>query len=902
MTKRLYGGLDVTHNATAGGNRTVQSVDGALFDATGNMDLDGYTSQELREIIDVLPLSHYGTHNYLPAGVSGDFLGASENASYRRVKNTLEDDGTFVALRSGTNGSVYGLYYSYIPDLLNKTTISGSSVNSNRQYQPGYIPSTHKPVSAFSSDNGVVVGALIDNSTGALSTNFYTSIMNGTLDDTQHAGFLIPSNTVLPDGGDIVFCMLGTDGYIYYFGIITASNTYSISVVRVLFNQGAGTFTSERISGFNGTIFYPMTASANIRVAGAMTGTTLASEPYMLYPSSGIVNINPYMVSFDLFAIQDSSTGNIRIRMNGDAYCATTSDNARPQHGFSFIMNPTTKAVSIDSGYATAGNAPLRITLTGQTPVPAGNVITTDLLYNHLGLRNFGAAYNYTNLNTVICVTTPNLQRPPQIQVCTYNINVTPYQMLNFKAITSNLPAQKSGLMYESYGSIIGSFITGVELLTNTSTRQYSAQPNGSNQNSYAIHGSTPTFPFNSISFGSINGYEPTVDRSALSNAIANQIIISTVNGSTVTANGGVFIQGVRESTALSYNATMVGTGTFSVNSTAFANLKTSEFAKIAEPMSSTASKDCTLYIPQQTDIPAFALFSTVSPTLGYVYRFIEVNVSARSGVVNTVTFKRLVAEGTNAGANMQTSAQGTVTASSTGVTIYNGGTFYFVGGADPFVRNTIGDSLSYYFRGIVDKATVAFTRFDMDSSYTSYTSLVQPFALPNQGFGVARLADQNCKMVFWPRGTTIADYDAWVDTTTTPLNIVSQDVAQGFVVYFTEDTPVLLSGKSFNLPVSSIDLTTITPNPANKTFYVYVRMVQGVAQYDISESVIAETGTTAYNLFWIGTITTNSTQISAIDIKKRSRLDIFGESLEAAGSSFPVSYGMPSSSGTINW
>lgn len=901
MAKRIYGGYNVTHNATASGKRTVQSIDGtATFDANGNMDLDGYTIQELNEMVGVIPLSHYGTHNYLPAGVSGDFVGASENSQYRRVKHFIERDGTFVALRSGTNGSDIGLYYSYMSDILNKSNINGVSINSNLQYQPGYIPSAYIPVSCVSTDHNVVCGQLQVVSTGAVYTSLYTSIMNGTLDATQHTGFLIPSSTVLPDGGELIYCMLGTDGYIYYFGSLLSDTQFELSVVRVLFNATNGTFTATRLTGFNGSVFYPMTNYNNLRIAGRVRSTSLANEPYLLY-SAALFAASPYMVSIDVAAIQDPSTGNIRVRVNGDCYSATVTNNIRPQHGFSFVFNPTSKSVSIDAGYETAGNAPLRITVSNDAPVAAGNVITTDPFYIHNGEANIATTYNYSPINTVLAVYTPNLQLPPVIQICRYNTNITPYNMLNFKQYSNNIDSVPTGKMFESYGSVIGSFITGPELLTATSTKQVSTQPNGGIGNSYAVHGANPTFSFNSLTYGTMLGYQPTTQRAAMSLDNTKRVFISTVDGANVVANGGIFVQGIRESTSLSYNATATGTGTFVVNSTQFLNFKNSEFAKFTQALSTTNSKDCTLYVPQQTDMPAFALLSTVTTDFRYVYRFVEVDVNARSGMISTITFKRLVSSGV-AGSSLSPSSIGYISNSSVGITIYNGGSFYFVGGADPLIRPTVGNNIGYYFRGIVDKATSQFTRFFLDGSYTSYANGPQPFALPGQGFGLIRQTDLSCKQAYYSYGTTIADFDAWTSKVTTPLNVVSQDVAQGFIVYFTEETPVMLSGKSFTLPITTINLTSITSNPANKTFYVYVQMVQGVAQYTISQSVIAETGTSAYNLFWIGTITTNALQIDSINIVKRSRLDIFGESLEAAGSSFPVSYGTPANTGTINW
>lgn len=130
------------------------------------------------------------------------------------------------------------------------------------------------------------------------------------------------------------------------------------------------------------------------------------------------------------------------------------------------------------------------------------------------------------------------------------------------------------------------------------------------------------------------------------------------------------------------------------------------------------------------------------------------------------------------------------------------------------------------------------------------------------------------------------------------PGNITST----GYIVSFNTTVNVLLSGKVFSLNSQSIDLTSIKSNPANTTFYVYVILEQGLAKYLISDAVIAESGTTAYNVFWVGNVITNSTAISTINVISRNRLDVFSPSSTAAGSSFPVSTGLPSQTGTISW
>lgn len=901
MTKRIYGGYDVTHNATALGNRTVQSIDStALFDVNGNMNLDGYTTQELNEIISVLPLSHYGTHTYLPAGVNGDFVGASENSNYRRVMQILEDDGTLVILRPGTNGSSIGLYYSYIPDVLNATSLS-TSVNTTEQYMPGYLAANLTPISVTSTDENIIVGEMYNSTTSAIDTNYFTSLTNGTYDDTQHVGFLIPKSTVCPDGGQLLHAMQGLDGYIYYYGLVSVDNSFDISLVRVLFNRTNGTYTSTRISGFNGSIFYPHSNSQNLHICNKMTDLITTNQPYMVVPPSSYSS-NSFMVQFDVFARQDTS-GNIRVRINGDAWVSTTSYNTRPQHGFSFVFNPNTKAVNIDSGYVTPGQPPILVTDTGSSLIPSGNVISDgDILYNHLGSRNVASTYSYTTVNSVICISTENLQLPPLVQSVQYNQNVSQYNMLNYKQYTSSLVQKGVGKMYGSFGSVIATFLTGMELLPGNTTKQLSTQSSGNIGNSYALHKPTPNFQFGSVSLGTMMGYEPTTTRVAVANNNTNKMFISSIDGAgTVTTNGGVFILGVQTTTPLSYTSTLGTSGAISVDITALTNLKNSEFAKMsAFPMSPSASKDITLYVPQQSNIPAIAILSTAGTDLSYIYRVIEVNVNTRTGNITTLTYKRDIIQGSNP-SDILTAATGYVANSSTGMTIYDGGSFYFLGFSDPLQRGTIGNTIGFHYRAIVDKASGQVSNAVLTNTWTNYTMGAKPGALPGRGFGLFYQADLGCKIVFESYGTTIADYNAW-SSKATPINVVSQDVAQGFIVYFTEETPVLLSGKSFTLSPTSVDLTTITPNPANKTFHIYVRMEQGLAKYFITENVIAETGTSAYNLFWIGTVTTNALQIDSINVKKRSRLDVFGESLEAAGSSFPVSYGLPSSNGTMNW
>lgn len=891
MTKRIYGGWDITHNLNAQGKRTVQGINDEVFDANGNLDIDTYTRQEMLDIVGLLPLSHYGTHNYLPAGVSGSFDGAAENQNYRRAKIFLEDDGTVVILRAGTNGSTQGVYYAYLQNGLGVTDLN-IAVNTNKPYKPGYFDSNKNSIGLFPSDDNIIVGLWQDTT----STGLFLSLMNGTLNDAQHSGFFLNLSEVSPYG-TLQYAMQANDGSFYFFSSASPSNRFEICVVRVVYNSINGTYTANRIMGWNNTCFYNTVENGtdNIVLMQNMISDVASTKPYALCPVDSFAR-TLYAVDVDLFVAQDTVSGMFRIRVCGDAWFASSTHTSRPQHSFSYTVNMGSKQSSLDSGNnPTSTQAPLVV---DNNYSDSGPVLNTDPLYDHSGYRNIASTYNYLSSGYVFAISSPNLAQALLIQRTKFP-EQSVFDMINVRStVSSNYSA---GILRSRFGSAVGSWITGLELLPNNSTKQFS---NSSTivRPSYAVHKPTPDFTFKSLTYGSVVGYEPTSERSYITDSIDNYGFVTSVSGNNVTTNGGIFVTDQRYTQSFTYDKHCTGTGTISITPSVLDSFKTSEYAKVPASwnLSPGAAKALILYVPQQSDIPAFAMLSTVTST-GYNYvKMMEVNVNTRTGNISSVSFKRNLFEVASEGNFVTTSNYG-FSVGTVGVNIYDAGSFYFVGGSNPVFHSTVGNTNTPYFRGIVDKATGQFTDMQLSGYHPSYDTLNQPGSVPGLGFGIFNKLDQGNKLVFQKIGTTIAEYNSWT-ISGSPIVMVSQDVAQGFIVYFTEDTPVMLSGKSFTLPITNIDLRTVKANPANSTFYIYVKMNQGVAEYVITSEVISETGTTAYNVFWIGNVTTDSLQISGIEVYKRSRLDVFGASLEASGSSFPVSYGLPTNNGTINW
>ncbi|AMM43712.1 hypothetical protein FDG95_gp147 [Pectobacterium phage vB_PcaM_CBB] len=902
MAKQVKGTLDVARYATSQGRNLARSVSDLNFDTNGNLVIDAYTTEEFNKIISVLPISHYGSFNYLPAGVYGSYEGASDVPGYRYRKIFVEDSGTLTILRSGTNGAKRGLYYSFLDNILTTTNLN-TAINTNKEYKPGYFGSSYTAKMAYASDARICAGIALNASGDAYT---FISWMNNTLNDTQHVGSIVPASTIQPNGGTMRFVMTGNTE-IYFFNEVSNGNELVIELRSVPISQvraSATTLTVTEYANWTTNGFYgEAIANRNIVLNKMKFSSNAADKPYMLTPST-TTSTEPYMTGVDLYAAQNAS-GTIRLRVVGDAWCTTVSRNTRPKHSYSFLLNPSTKVATLEAG----NTAPLTITDPGSGTAlnVAGNTYTADPILTYNGNRvNQIMGYYYFDNGTIIAIATENLgSAPTKIERAQYPNATSIFDTLQVRNHTST--NWITGSMNTAFGSPVGSEVMSFEWLPNNRYKVGSTITGNVFRQSVNQYKPNPTYTFGSVSMGTIKGFEPTTNRYATAWNVNYNIFINYINGTNVTTNGGIFIENIRQSTAVSYNEDMIGTGSMSINNTLLTNLKNQQLANATYPVDTSNTSVLTLFVPQQTDCPAFALISGVTTSLTNYLKIVEVNVNTRTGAITTLTFKRLVYEGAGDYGGIASPATYGITYASVGISIYDAGTFYVIGGADPYIYKTQGDTNSVTWRAKVTKSTGQIDHFEVMGRYQTHTpsDTQLPYAVPGVGFGYIdferNAADDRVRIIFQPTGTTLAQYNAWA-AVGSPILLASQDVAQGFIIYFTENTSVLLSGKSFTMPIQNINLANVKANPANSTFHIYVTMEEGLAKYLATEQVIAETGTTAYNTFWIGTVTTNANQIETINIFKRSRLDVFGASLEAAGSSFPVSYGLPSASGIINW
>jgi hypothetical protein len=233
---------------------------------------------------------------------------------------------------------------------------------------------------------------------------------------------------------------------------------------------------------------------------------------------------------------------------------------------------------------------------------------------------------------------------------------------------------------------------------------------------------------------------------------------------------------------------------------------------------------------------------------------------------------------------------------------IYEGSDGYFVGWGQKTYMVIPGTGAGHMLRFALPKSTNRPQWNTLSVSIVGISYNANFFmGYPGVGFGYCPQnptnSDNYTKITFIPTCTTMAQYAAWSAIGAQRV-LVSQDVAQGWNVYFTDNQPLIMNGKFFTMPITSINLTSIKANPASTTFYVYIVITAGVPAYVIQTTDQAESAT----VMFVGTIITGATSITATNMAKVTRIANYRATPTRGGSSIAVSVGTPDSTAALAW
>ncbi|UTS53818.1 hypothetical protein UES1_451 [Escherichia phage UE-S1] len=905
-SKRIIGSAEILGNLAIGGKYAMRTFNGTSPDAnTGIVNYPIYNRSEVQRILDMLPISRIGEMDYLPLNVNGSYEGATSNSDIYRVQPTIiEDDGTGVVLRAGTNGSEKGFYYSFIRDLRNVSSLTQDMViSTTSKYKPSIL-SAGESVTRFIGSNGY---ELLVSYTSNL--NYIFTLTNGTFNETSHIHAKLVGtqfNTDKPLYAHIV----GANIFIWCKDTTVtnggmAYTLYTVSKSDVI----NGTMTSfAKVTGFSGQTVRntSYSSSNNIRVFDSYFSTNSDSDS--LFVINSPVNSVEYIDYNDYNIQANASSDNSRIRVTlyiTPRFSTPLIVSPVFATGISFVYTISSKSMSLDG----SARAPVTVSYTNNKFVVSNQF--------EISMSNFtGSKNSLSSLGDCgsICQTTDGLvftSKSRWVSDETYGLQLykvqgTPYD--SWVASSRKASDLINVNVKPTYGSAVGENLLGVRFIdTRKILLACSSTSNGVtygyDSTVYSQIGENPTHTYNSVTTGkSIEGFAPESERKYLGNSYDYSAMISLIaEDGTVRSYGSSFIEGItKDATGLLDPVTMTFSGKYTISDATLMELKQSIITSSKISGTST-SRICFYYVPDTTFSRSMAVVCTYSPTNNQGYAiFAEVDVVLSGSEITSASVYSTRYEVEDNVSGIQSNA---ILKRCTGMTVAKYTGFNYLG-IDTIHQFTVpGDVHQKMMIAKVKNGDISSNRYFTTYHVNANNSFAfQHGAIPNVGFGYYNfnISDLQTKAVFSVFGTTEAQMDGLIAGTGAVLNnyvIVSQDVAQGFNVYFTRDVPVFLGGMFDRLPVQSIDLKTIKTNPANSTFYIYIQMDRntGKAAYVISTTLLDETLTNVY----IGNIITGSTSITSIDTEKVTRFLTYRPSTTKRGSAIPASTGVPSGPGS---
>lgn len=134
-------------------------------------------------------------------------------------------------------------------------------------------------------------------------------------------------------------------------------------------------------------------------------------------------------------------------------------------------------------------------------------------------------------------------------------------------------------------------------------------------------------------------------------------------------------------------------------------------------------------------------------------------------------------------------------------------------------------------------------------------------------------------------------------DNGVTNYCIANTYLKEGWNLYI-EESDLIFNGNVYTVPQHTLDIRDTESSPGNKTFYLYVRLVAGVADYYVSLTKLPDT---LYHM-WIGKVITNTTQIVTIERSNVLSLNGIRISTFRQGSAIMGSSGNINGEGTADW
>lgn len=908
---------------------------GVTAEQTGSYTTADFNTLIAQQVTSgIVPISRYGTLSYLPAGVSGSFDGATTVKSTaaggfnndEQFSMQLEDNGTLSFLRNGTDGSMMGVYYGYVLNAATSFSSPTKITATNRRYEPLFTPAGQNVAFLMQGGQAALAGRFQDSA--GVFQGCFIALTNGTLDHTAHIAVHLPAEwsvklerSEIVRGKDDVYIIYNhfaepadargqqpLDLEVYTFPISAMDNVSVITPTKVTIGECTGFLGAKYTTGDIRMAERAESASRDVpalvqHIDGYLTTSSGPTGPGGFWNGNRSTWANGRVLSLSAF---NADYSKLRIMSYSDPrYAKAIGGLVSTKIAWSCVLDMATLKATLDDG--------LTPMVLEQNPAVFDSLVASGTVQH----RDNGIAISmYTGIDMAsrAYITDSGLIFASRIPYAPTGIDgIYRGRWTNYSSVFDMIKAP----MYErlpelrqvlacplSFGSPAGDGFDGFRLLPgNTGVVMCRNNKASTSMMKFKIRSDgeplTPNYRYNSITYPEgLDGFKPRIDRTELNFTTLRPVLCALVEEMDNTGLKGTYGSVLCNRDGLNtrfigLNEDFTTTGTVSATVAQLEALRDEIIVGIGAALGDFFHPPVIeLILSQNPAVPAFAIVSGSVPDKERWGICARVNVSARAGAIATMSFHSIVGQyGYKVVGVMSPMTVSATDSFRQGThTVYELDNEFMITSCSAALFNGAG-TVYHMYRFIVNKSDGSITNY---ASGTASAGIIggRWGGFPGYGMGTYATYDYTSKLVFRTFARTKAEFIRGVsEENNKALVILSQQVAQGWVVYFTEDTPVIINGVAGTLLSTNIDLTTIQVNPANSTFYIYVQMVAGEPSYVVHNQYVTETPT----FMFLGTVKTNDSGISIIDVTKVTKFAGFRLSTVPAGSSIPVTSGLPS-------
>lgn len=889
-------------------------------------DLGAYNNVEISQkldsyagIDDVGPLSFYGDREYLPPTVTGSFEAGVNWTPYGMAALYLEDNDTLMMLRTGTDGSSAGVYYSYVRN----ASVPGNlekMVMTNVRYQPSYFPAGQVAKAVLWGGKDILIGILMNRTTKA-HTGYFVSLLNNTFDQTKHNGFVIPLNGI--------------------FAVVEADNRKLYGVPMGYLRGNTVTFLvkGDIFPGLQGYVVYDV--PKNDLINGTYNGATQRINWTINRGGAGTVNVQNLILADDILDLVSptSRVGLVHstLENHGDYVHVDENNRVWLTCGGYKVMRQLPDRLINDSRLTTY----MTVEITDNKVIdvsryfnnkPTIDIVNSAFVIENVGVCESRASSNHltdaSDASTRFFITDNDQAFRYFTSVAMSNRSISRFKYPSGtsyvnKARAVVAPTSSNVQTFDSrYASpVTFMFRLGYNIGNNVLGAwnvAYNAADVLQTQAFRVGHSGAYTYTYDSITKYNYLGFPPTSDRkfvTAIPGGISPIRLVNECDSGGYKVHQGRFdsiVYPSQKTGAANVDTNLQATGTLSISAAAFDGLRT-QIVNYLSTLNHNASASNMLWyeviLPQRfSEVPAFVvgLFINQRDECGFFIGSLSVNsrTACTSASLVTSTVKLLLF-----GGNDWLFMDGGIgSAGQVAIRQVTGG--YALGISTtgrPRNAGYTGDTtvmINYRVASgweIVDLKSNA-SLLEIHNFYNSPAhGLMMTYSSETIGLPV----DAGTKMLATAIATT-----ALINTTFTQILdrlenqpsatriLLSQTNVSAWTVYFADPVPAMVDGMYREMPIQSIDLNPATD--ANKTFRVWLVKDGTELKYHLTTTTAIPTGFAG--VLYLGYFTTTDEGIAVVDIQKRVAVGGFIISKDDRGLSIPVTSGVPSSAGRLNW